>query len=231
MKPKSIEPKTIELSRVVVEFASFVQRNQERDMYPIGVETTLAITQDQDVETGKTTWNCIGGFNWWYSTISQLCHDRACCVETGDLLPNGIRMKPEAYLGLWRQAKVSAISFEQMIERGLLLVETIRKPTPFCKDMQASTNKADQEFAARLTSPHIVKSDDHEIVWRIPINSMDNMLDYIAVNRWHDQEKYPGEFNNSLDIEYTLPAAKTAQASTPATQVVNEQTELFSEAA
>ncbi len=231
MKPKSIEPKTIELSRVVVEFASFVQRHKERDMYPIGVETTLAITQDQNAETGKTSWNCIGGFNWWYSTISQLCHDRACRVETGDLLPNGIRMKPETYLGLWRQAKESAIAFEQMIERGMLLVATIRKPMAFCKVMQASESEADKAFATRLTSPHIVKSDDHEIVWRIPINSMESLLDYIAVNRWHDQEKYPGEFNNSLDIEHTLPAANTAQATTPATQVVNEQTELFSEAA
>lgn len=231
MKPKTIGPKTIELSRVVVEFASFVQRNKERDMYPIGVETTLAITQDQDAETGQITWSCIGGFNWWYSTISKLCDDRACRVETGELLPGGIRMKPEAYLGLWRQAKEGAISFEQMIERGMLLVATIRKPTTFCIDMQASKNEDDQAFATRMTSPHVVKSDDHEIVWRIPINSMGNLLDYTAVNRWHSPEKYPGEFSNSLDIEYTFPATNTAQAATPATQVVRQQIELFSEAA
>ncbi len=230
MKPSSIEPTTIEVSRVVVEFASFVRSNPERDIYPIGVETTLAITQDQDAETGKTSWSCINGFSWWYSQIGQLCHKRACRVEAGDLLPNGIRMKPETYLGLWRQAKAQALSFEQMIERGLLLVATVRQPTAFCNDMKASEHKEHQTFAQRLASPHIEMSNDHETVWRIPLNSLDNLLDYNAVNRWHNGDKYPGEFNNSLDIEYATPVPKTAQAVIHMPLVQDQQIHLFSEA-
>lgn len=229
-----MEPKTKELSRVVVEFESFVRRNTEngQDLYPIGVETVVAITQDQDIETGKITWTCISGFSWWYSTIDQICQDRACRVESGELLPGGIRMKAEVYLGQWRQAKLWAISFGQMIERGLLLVATVSQPTAFCKDTQASAEDRDKDFVARLTSPHIVKADDHATVWRIPINSLANLRDYIAVNRWHDQEKYPGEFSRSLDIEHVLPTTSTAQAAIPlATDVASQQFELFTEAA
>jgi hypothetical protein len=228
-----MEPNTIELQRIVVEFSSFVRSHPQQDLYPISDDTFLALVQDKDVATGQVTWHCLSEFSWWYSTVAQICQDRACQTETGELLPDGNRLKAEAYLKLWRQAHAQAISFSQMNERGFRLVATISKPTAFCQHMLANgTDKRDKAFASKLGSPYIVTANEQETVWRIPIIDVQSMHDYNAVNCWHNPKEYPGEFVHAFDIELAPAANTAAPAASPlTTHVAGDQFDLFLEAA
>lgn len=218
----------IEHDRLVVKMASWVRLHPDIDLYPVCDETTIFLALEGP-QNEQPQWQVVSAMNWWYAAFGRMCFDRATRVEDGELLPGGNRLKAEAYLKLWRDAGARALSFDQMLARGMTLVVTISQPAAFIQDILSG--KRDYPGAIPyLQSNNIIKADAHEVVWAIPLNDVNSVLEYIAINRLHPPSSdYPDEVTpTSFAIRISNAVGAPTSGSHPKPI---EQFSLFAEAA
>lgn len=215
--------------RWVVELDSLIKSNPTIDFYPLSNESVILLTLDKDIQSGTTQMHCLSAFEWWYSAFGVICSTRALDAETGALQPGGTRMPAEKYLRLWREANTKSLSFGQMLDHGILLVATISKPTPFLDN--PDTHKKHPELLQQRSSRYVVKANESEVVWRIPIKDVQALLTFNKISKVYvDSRKYPGNGTPESFTVEMLQAVDTDTSEDPG-QSCLDQLDLFEVAA
>lgn len=197
-----------EVCRIVADFSNFLtDSTKARAVYPISQETRLFIAGDQQ-EDGSISYSLIGGAEWAYSLVRDLCQFRAIEAEFGRLLVDGQRLPAERYIGMWRDAMHSPMPVDQLIARGLMPIKDLVLPTSECEKERET---APGHVAAWYASPYLVSRDDTISAWAIPLDRQENLELAAELSRvyWSQNMSRP-EFCKQVRLDVRRPAARAA---------------------